>query len=87
MAKPDAVCSNVHCDREIPAKYRLCHPCGLAWSKDAGHTRHPYLEPCPSYQKLPLAHLQGFLCGECGFRSADHPGGGRVSPHRVETAA
>lgn len=80
-AMPDrpAICSNPGCGREIARKNVLCRPCAKGHTRD----RHPYIEPCARYVAEPVAHLQGFLCAECGFDSAEHPGRGRVALTKV----
>lgn len=79
----DAVCSNPGCGRVIAKKHVLCRPCAIAHSRGT----HPYVEPCGSYQRDHVPHLQGFACRECGFDSALHPGSGRVALAKVRIAA
>ena len=79
----EGVCSNPGCGREIGKKWTLCRPCALAHIRD----RHPYVEACSSYVRDKVAHLSGFLCSECGFDSAEHPGGARVALEKVRIAA
>jgi hypothetical protein len=79
----EGVCSNPGCTRAIAKRWTLCRQCAIA------HTRgtHPYVEPCPSYVRDKVAHLSGFLCAECGFDSAEHPGSGRVALDKVRISA
>ena len=80
---PPGTCQNEGCDRPIGKKWTLCRICALAHVRG----RHPYIEPCPSYVREPVAHLIGFTCAECGFDSAEHPGGGRVALAPVRIAS
>lgn len=71
-------CAADGCEREIGPKAYFCRQCAIADVND----RHPYAEPCTSYAKQTAHHLD-FVCTECGFDSAEHPGSGRVELRKI----
>lgn len=82
MAKADGFCRNEGCSNATFSKKAvLCRPCALG----AHRGRHPYAEPCPSYERGFAWHLDS-TCAECGYDSALHPGGGRARLERVAIA-
>lgn len=76
----DGFCHMAGCGRETMSKKAVvCRPCAVAV---ANGRYYSYAEPCRDYQRLPTSHLD-HSCGECGFDSAEHPGGGRLRPQKL----
>ena len=74
MSPRDGSCHVEGCSNPTHSKKAVaCRPCALAFVRG----RHAYAEPCPSYVRGPIWHLDK-SCDECGYDSALHPGGGRA---------